>query len=37
VYQPQVRGWRVGEGMKATKGAANPALVNEILKRRLGG
>ncbi|MGE3161342.1 MAG: Asp-tRNA(Asn)/Glu-tRNA(Gln) amidotransferase subunit GatB [Burkholderiales bacterium] len=27
----------VGQVMKATRGAANPAQVNEILKRRLGG
>ena len=33
----KVLGWLVGEVMKATKGAASPALVNEILKSRLGG
>jgi aspartyl-tRNA(Asn)/glutamyl-tRNA(Gln) amidotransferase subunit B len=33
----KVLGWLVGEVMKATKGAASPSLVNEILKRRLGG
>ena len=26
----------IGQGMKETKGAANPAIVNEILKRNLG-
>ncbi len=33
----QVFGFFVGETMKATKGKANPKLVNEILKRKLGG
>jgi aspartyl-tRNA(Asn)/glutamyl-tRNA(Gln) amidotransferase subunit B len=33
----RILGWLVGEVMKATKGAANPALVNEILKIKLGG
>ncbi len=32
----KVLGFLVGEVMKATKGKANPALVNEILKKRLG-
>jgi aspartyl-tRNA(Asn)/glutamyl-tRNA(Gln) amidotransferase subunit B len=27
----------VGQVMKATKGKANPAQVNEILRRKLGG
>jgi len=27
----------VGQAMKATKGKANPALVNELLKKKLGG
>jgi aspartyl-tRNA(Asn)/glutamyl-tRNA(Gln) amidotransferase subunit B len=26
----------VGQAMKATKGKANPALVNELLKKKLG-
>jgi aspartyl-tRNA(Asn)/glutamyl-tRNA(Gln) amidotransferase subunit B len=29
-------GWFVGQVMKATQGKANPALVNQILKQRLG-
>jgi aspartyl-tRNA(Asn)/glutamyl-tRNA(Gln) amidotransferase subunit B len=33
----KVLGWLVGEVMKATKGAASPALVNEILIHKLGG
>jgi aspartyl-tRNA(Asn)/glutamyl-tRNA(Gln) amidotransferase subunit B len=30
-------GFFVGETMKATRGKANPAMVNEILRRKLGG
>ena len=30
-------GWFVGQVMKATQGKANPAAVNEILKKKLGG
>ena len=30
-------GWFVGQVMKATKGKANPAMVNEILKDKLAG
>ena len=30
-------GWFVGQVMKATQGKANPALVNQILKQKLGG
>ena len=30
-------GFFVGEAMKATKGKANPKLVNEILKEKLRG
>ena len=30
-------GFFVGQAMKATKGKANPAQVNEILKRKLDG
>ena len=33
----QVFGFFVGEVMKATKGKANPKLVNDILKRKLAG
>ncbi len=33
--QPKVAGWFVGQVMKATKGQANPAVVNEILKKKL--
>ncbi len=29
-------GWFVGQVMKSTKGSANPQLVNEILKKKLG-
>lgn len=29
-------GWFVGQVMKETKGTANPAMVNQILKRKLG-
>src|SRR5258706_10684315 len=32
-----VKGFFVGQVMKATKGAANPARVNEVLERKLGG
>jgi len=32
----KVLGFFVGEVMKATKGKANPAIVNEVLKRKLG-
>ena len=34
--KPQAIGWFVGQVMKATGGKANPAAVNEILKRKLG-
>jgi aspartyl-tRNA(Asn)/glutamyl-tRNA(Gln) amidotransferase subunit B len=30
-------GFFVGQVMKATQGKANPALLNEILRRKLGG
>lgn len=33
----QLFGFFVGETMKATKGKANPKIVNDILKRKLGG
>jgi len=32
---PKVIGWFVGQVMKATKGQANPQLVNEVLKKKL--
>jgi aspartyl-tRNA(Asn)/glutamyl-tRNA(Gln) amidotransferase subunit B len=34
---PKVFGWFVGQVMKATRGQANPQLVNEVLKKKLGG
>ncbi len=34
--KPQAIGWFVGQVMKATGGKANPAAVNEILKKKLG-
>jgi aspartyl-tRNA(Asn)/glutamyl-tRNA(Gln) amidotransferase subunit B len=34
---PKVLGFFVGQVMKATQGKANPALVNELLKRKLVG
>ena len=34
---PKVFGWFVGQLMKATKGQANPQLVNHVLKKKLGG
>jgi aspartyl-tRNA(Asn)/glutamyl-tRNA(Gln) amidotransferase subunit B len=34
---PKVLGFFVGQIMKATGGKANPALVNELLKQKLGG
>ena len=34
--KPKTFGWFVGQVMKATGGKANPAAVNEILKRKLG-
>jgi Glu-tRNA(Gln) amidotransferase subunit E-like FAD-binding protein len=33
----QVYGFLVGQVMKAMKGKANPAVVNELLKKKLGG
>ncbi len=33
----KVAGWFVGQVMKATGGKANPPLVNELLKKKLGG
>ncbi len=34
--KPKTFGWFVGQVMKSTGGKANPAAVNEILKRKLG-
>jgi aspartyl-tRNA(Asn)/glutamyl-tRNA(Gln) amidotransferase subunit B len=34
--KPKTFGWFVGQVMKATGGKANPAAVNDILKRKLG-
>ena len=34
---PKVLGFFVGQIMKATQGKANPALVNELLRKKLGG
>ncbi len=33
----KVIGWFVGQVMKATQGKANPALVNKLLRQKLGG
>jgi aspartyl-tRNA(Asn)/glutamyl-tRNA(Gln) amidotransferase subunit B len=33
---PKALGWFVGQVMKATKGQANPKLVNDLLRRKLG-
>ncbi|MBL8837394.1 MAG: Asp-tRNA(Asn)/Glu-tRNA(Gln) amidotransferase subunit GatB [Alphaproteobacteria bacterium] len=35
--KPTLFGWFVGQVMKATQGKANPAMVNERLKAKLGG
>jgi len=34
--KPKMLGWWVGQVMKSTGGKANPAIVNDILKRKLG-
>ncbi|MEX0921210.1 MAG: Asp-tRNA(Asn)/Glu-tRNA(Gln) amidotransferase subunit GatB [Rhodovibrionaceae bacterium] len=34
---PKVVGWFVGQVMKATQGKANPGVVNQLLKQKLGG
>jgi aspartyl-tRNA(Asn)/glutamyl-tRNA(Gln) amidotransferase subunit B len=34
--KPKAFGWWVGQAMKATGGKANPAVVNDILKKKLG-
>jgi aspartyl-tRNA(Asn)/glutamyl-tRNA(Gln) amidotransferase subunit B len=33
---PKALGWFVGQVMKATKGQANPQLVNDLLRKKLG-
>jgi aspartyl-tRNA(Asn)/glutamyl-tRNA(Gln) amidotransferase subunit B len=32
----KIIGWFVGQAMKATEGKANPALVNQLLRKQLG-
>ena len=34
--KPNLLGWFVGQVMKETGGKANPAAVNELLKKKLG-
>jgi aspartyl-tRNA(Asn)/glutamyl-tRNA(Gln) amidotransferase subunit B len=34
--KPSMLGWFVGQVMKASGGKANPAAVNELLKKKLG-
>ena len=34
--KPQAIGWFVGQVMKETGGKANPGVVNQILKAKLG-
>jgi aspartyl-tRNA(Asn)/glutamyl-tRNA(Gln) amidotransferase subunit B len=34
---PKALGWFVGQVMKATKGQANPQVVNDLLREKLGG
>ncbi len=34
--KPNLVGWFIGQAMKASGGKANPAAVNEVLKRKLG-
>ena len=34
--KPKMLGWWVGQVMKSTGGKANPAIVNDILKKKLG-
>jgi aspartyl-tRNA(Asn)/glutamyl-tRNA(Gln) amidotransferase subunit B len=34
--KPAMLGWFVGQVMKSTGGKANPAAVNEVLKKKLG-
>jgi aspartyl-tRNA(Asn)/glutamyl-tRNA(Gln) amidotransferase subunit B len=34
--KPQAVGWFVGQVMKATQGKANPGVINQLLKSKLG-
>jgi aspartyl-tRNA(Asn)/glutamyl-tRNA(Gln) amidotransferase subunit B len=34
--KPQAIGWFVGQVMKATQGKANPGVINQLLKTKLG-
>ena len=34
--KPTMLGWFVGQVMKSTGGKANPQVVNELLKKKLG-
>jgi aspartyl-tRNA(Asn)/glutamyl-tRNA(Gln) amidotransferase subunit B len=34
--KPALSGWFVGQVMKASGGKANPKVVNDLLKRKLG-
>ena len=34
--KPQALGWFVGQVMKATQGKANPGVINQLLKTKLG-
>ena len=36
IAKPSMLGWFVGQVMKSSGGKANPAAVNEILKKKLG-
>ncbi len=36
IAEKKLIGWFVGQVMKASQGKANPALVNQILKQKLG-
>ncbi|MGH6943334.1 MAG: Asp-tRNA(Asn)/Glu-tRNA(Gln) amidotransferase subunit GatB, partial [Geminicoccaceae bacterium] len=35
--KPKALGWFVGQVMKATRGQANPQLVNQVLRKKLEG
>jgi aspartyl-tRNA(Asn)/glutamyl-tRNA(Gln) amidotransferase subunit B len=34
--KPQALGWFVGQVMKATQGKANPGVINQLLRSKLG-
>ena len=36
IAKPTLAGWFVGQVMKATGGKANPAMLNDLLKKKLG-